>query len=415
MHCLSISFGSDRVGAEMGSPPGRGCDRCLARRLTACAGRDLGSCPWGRGQFRLCRCRHRAGAASAGDGAGHRHVRAGRRAGDRARRHGQGKASRDLDLLAYAPNGGLLAKRLISGIAGQPVGDGGIRPSVFPPLCFRLEPADPFDRLPTTIALPLPGVAVSAPPGGSPRILTTDQYRTTEVWELSPTAGFVEDLRTGLPGTPIASLPMMLPDGSAVLVTDEVGFDDECDSFVDEGGHVTFSRLDGVLLAAAGFAPGQGGRAARTADSRVVVTHSFGMEVTYSLANNPHNGTLIAHHIDYPAQTVAPPAVSRSHIFVSTAGSFRTYDARTLAEVGEVDWNGGGLSGPAIGPSGQVYALASNVLFIWPAPKCTIPALCITTLPGPVVTIRGPRSGLTSTPVVTGIGRGMVSAPATIH
>src|SRR3546814_15636827 len=59
-------------------------------------------------------------------------------------------------------------------------------------------------------------------------------------------------------------------------------------------------------------------------------------------------------------QTIASAAVSRSHIYVSTAGSMLTYDVNTLAKVGEVSWFGGGQSGPAIGPDGRIYALASN-------------------------------------------------------
>ena len=40
----------------------------------------------------------------------------------------------------------------------------------------------------------------------------------------------------------------------------------------------------------------------------------------------------------------------------------------TLAEVGRISWVGGGLQSPIIGPHGHVYAIASNVLFVFPAP-----------------------------------------------
>ena len=81
-----------------------------------------------------------------------------------------------------------------------------------------------------------------------------------------------------------------------------------------------------------------------------------------------------------PGQTVAAPAASRSHVYVSTASSLRTFNALTMTQVGEFDWTGGGLSGPAIGPSGRVYALAANILYVWPAPPTRAPCV-IRTLP----------------------------------
>jgi hypothetical protein len=40
-----------------------------------------------------------------------------------------------------------------------------------------------------------------------------------------------------------------------------------------------------------------------------------------------------------------------------------------MAQVSKVDWEGGGLSPPAIGPDGRVYVLAANILFIFPPPS----------------------------------------------
>jgi hypothetical protein len=94
----------------------------------------------------------------------------------------------------------------------------------------------------------------------------------------------------------------------------------------------------------------------------MIVTHELGFDVL-------RNATKLR-EIAYPGQTIAPAAVSRTHIYISTAGSFRSYDVNTLDKVGEVSWFGGGQSGPAIGSAGQVYALASNILFIWPGPDC---------------------------------------------
>jgi hypothetical protein len=70
-----------------------------------------------------------------------------------------------------------------------------------------------------------------------------------------------------------------------------------------------------------------------------------------------------------PGQSLAAPAASRTHVFVSTAGAFHSFDAGTMSEVGRFSWVGGGLSPPAIGPAGHVYAIASNILFIFPPPS----------------------------------------------
>ncbi|MEP6941287.1 MAG: hypothetical protein ABI981_00010 [Betaproteobacteria bacterium] len=39
-----------------------------------------------------------------------------------------------------------------------------------------------------------------------------------------------------------------------------------------------------------------------------------------------------------------------------------------LATLQSFDWVRGGTSPPAIGPKGQVYAIASNILFVFPPP-----------------------------------------------
>ncbi len=68
-----------------------------------------------------------------------------------------------------------------------------------------------------------------------------------------------------------------------------------------------------------------------------------------------------------PGESIAAPAVSPKHVFVSTAGSFVTYDAATMQQVAKFDWEKGGISPPAIGPYGDVYAIADNVLHVFRA------------------------------------------------
>ena len=52
-----------------------------------------------------------------------------------------------------------------------------------------------------------------------------------------------------------------------------------------------------------------------------------------------------------------------------------------------IDWVGGGLNPPAIGPKGHVYAIASNILFVFPPP-----------IKKPMTVVNQPKTGL---PVAT--------------
>lgn len=274
----------------------------------------------------------------------------------------------EVRLLAFTNAGRLIADRSVGSNSGQIIGTGGRPPITFCPV--EAPPDDPADRLPSGIAAPFPTVAIyTYPGGGTPWIIATDTQRFVVGLTFSMTSGFTgwwfRDWWEGIPDGRIVTLaaPMVMPDAHSVVGTAEWQYDSECDVFRKSGGHVTFggpnaNPLADVPLDYDGtFAP-----AARTADGRIIVTHEFGFDVL--------RGSTRLEEVFYPGDTIAPAAVSRSHIYISTAGSFRTYDANTLAKVGEVDWFGGGLSGPAIGPSGRVYALASNILFIWPGPVC---------------------------------------------
>jgi hypothetical protein len=73
------------------------------------------------------------------------------------------------------------------------------------------------------------------------------------------------------------------------------------------------------------------------------------------------------------SQASLPPsftsaAASRTHVFVSTTDALITFDANAQNQVQRFDWVGGGTSPPAIGPDGRVYAIASDILFVFPPP-----------------------------------------------
>jgi hypothetical protein len=99
---------------------------------------------------------------------------------------------------------------------------------------------------------------------------------------------------------------------------------------------------------------------ARTATGDVL----FGTRITVRVR---HPGGDKLEETVLPAQTIAQPAVSQKHVFVSTRGSLLTYDAATMQQVAKFDWKGGGISPPAIGPYGDVYAIADGTLHVFRA------------------------------------------------
>jgi hypothetical protein len=287
----------------------------------------------------------------------------------------RGLASKDVRLLAFSSGGGLIADKLVGAVVPQTFGSANV-PSYWavgcgltivgclvPPFtfCHGVYAPGPPDGLPAGLALPLPPVAIfTYPGGGTPWIIATDQARSIVGWTFSMGQGFKEWFRKSLPGVVTLAAPMVMPDAHSIVGTTEMKFDDEC-GFQNTGGRVTFSGPNATPFNDV-ISQGTFAAASRTADGRMIVTRELGFDVL-------RNATKIG-DVAYPGQTIAPAAVSRTHIYISTAGSFRSYDVNTLAKVGEVNWFGGGQSGAAIGSSGQIYALASNILFVWPGPNC---------------------------------------------
>jgi hypothetical protein len=62
-----------------------------------------------------------------------------------------------------------------------------------------------------------------------------------------------------------------------------------------------------------------------------------------------------------------------------------TLNSRTLAKMAEISWVGGGTFAPAIGPQGHVYAMASNVLFVFPPPAPVTVGPLVANPDGPLV------------------------------
>jgi hypothetical protein len=77
-------------------------------------------------------------------------------------------------------------------------------------------------------------------------------------------------------------------------------------------------------------------------------------------------GTTLVKKVQLHGQTLIGASASRSHLFVSTDKALQTFDPVSLNEVSRMLWSGGGLSQPAISPTGHVYAVAGDSLYVFP-------------------------------------------------
>jgi outer membrane protein assembly factor BamB len=278
-------------------------------------------------------------------------------------------------LLAFSREGRLLHERQVSHVAhtvigGSSLSDGEVVACVltFGYGCLVLAlagfsidppapPADAADRLPPGVAAAMPGAAVFRFAGGGTPFVVVSTGPAVVGYTYSLATGFTEIFRETDRRQHSTTAPLLLPDGHSVVGTGDL--ERSRNDFLSSG-RIAFGGPNGSAIADLAMGEPIIAPLARTADSRLVVVRSFRTQI---LEGGQPVATIV-----YPGETIAPAAVSRSHIFLSTTGSMRSYDARSLALVGELPWFGGGQSSPAIAASGRVYALASNILFIWPGP-----------------------------------------------
>jgi hypothetical protein len=292
----------------------------------------------------------------------------------------EGDYGKDLRLLAFSPGGALLDDKIVTSYVGEVTSSDSVWEALeYLVSCFteggcpfRVPvkepiPQDPLDRLPPDAAPPMPGVALfTYAGGGDPWVIVPDHVHDTVGYTFKLGDGFTERFRKHDKDLWMASPAMALKDGHTVI------------------GKATMSQADpNILYGLITFAGPNAtpwpnvptfslvfAAPARTNDGRIIVVHNLGFDVL-------KNGTV--QHLDFPSQTMAPAAISCSHVFISTAGAFHTYDVTTMKELATYPWGGGGLSSPAIGPGGEVYALATNTLFVWPAPwhsRFDVPTSC---------------------------------------
>lgn len=245
--------------------------------------------------------------------------------------------------------GGLSASDLLAAICFQPILTTPISLSVYCALKGeynynpkRVPAAPPFPP-------PFPGVAVfTFAGGGAPHVIVSDQRHTIVDFTVTGTGSkprLTQVFRDGDPQRTLLSPPMVLPEGRTLAST------------ADE--QIIFSGPTSMKLAPVGSPGFVYGAPTRTVNGFAVAVGGSGLAVL-------NNGTVVSQASLPPSYTSA--AASRTHVFVSTTDAFITFDADAQLKLQSFDWVGGGKSPPAIGPDGRVYAIAADILFIFPPP-----------------------------------------------
>jgi hypothetical protein len=209
---------------------------------------------------------------------------------------------------------------------------------------------DPATKLPENTVAPRPGVAIVKYSSViEPFILVSNQFQDFVGYSFS-NREFRELFRVHDESRTLLSTPMVMADGHTVIGTSgDKG--KGAIAFLGPNG-VTWPPVKGPLSYAA---------ATRLADGRTAIVE-LGRRMTVL------NGKNQERTVPLPGESIVSAAASRTHLFVSTAGSFLTYDPSTWEKRAEIFWVGGGTFTPAIGPFGHVYGMASNVLFVFPPP-----------------------------------------------
>lgn len=253
-------------------------------------------------------------------------------------------------LMLFSTSGGLLSDTRVS--VSIPTVTGGIDDQVIscaiPPFitCLLIR-GFTAPTYPSPIVEPAPTAAVFDVPGGYPYIIVADGFMNVVGYAfLSGT--MYEDFRvtdSDKNFRSFISTPTVVP-GGFTLVTSSTGFR-----------HVGPNKT--IVPAVVGiysYAPPTllpGGQVAVVMRDTLAMVRDQTVEARLPLGS----------------PSVVSAAASRNHVFVSTADAFITFSAKTLEEVARINWTGGGLSQPVIGPDGHVYVIAANNLLVFPAPR----------------------------------------------
>jgi hypothetical protein len=201
----------------------------------------------------------------------------------------------------------------------------------------------------------MPSVALArSGSGGAPMVIVSDNYEHMIGYTLSPSEGFQEVFRKHLShGQLNMTSPAILGDGHAAI-----GADTEDRAWVLFGAPDHVPNWTEVEVLHTGATP------TVIPGGRILVVNRAGRLTM--IGTTPDRRVLA--QVALGAESIAPAAASRTHIFVSAADRLITLDAQSFQVIANFLWSGGGLSPPAIDDCGQVYAVAGDALFIFAAP-----------------------------------------------
>lgn len=206
---------------------------------------------------------------------------------------------------------------------------------------------------------PQPGAAIFYNPlGGTPFIAATDGYEDIVILTFDNSSNaFTENLRRHDKNYVVHSQPAIMPDAHSVVGTAD--------------GRLMFYGPNGVAVDDVKNLKGVFSSPCRTTDGTMIV---LGLQQypNGSVMSIIKNNALYSQTFLNP-MAISAPAASFNHIFLNLASGLYTLDATSLEFISEYQWPlnyegtaSGGVSTPAIGPSGQVYAIANNTLYMWP-------------------------------------------------
>jgi hypothetical protein len=271
----------------------------------------------------------------------------------------------DVRLIGFLTTGGVVLNKLAAPHPGSDVITGGglstsdlkfiycTSAPLHPPSFIYCALSGAYDynpqRLPNPPPFPppLPGIAVfTFAGGGAPHVIVSDQRHTIVDFTVTGSKPrLTQVFRDGDPQRTLLSPPMVLPEGRTLAST--------------AGEQIVFSGPNASKLAPVANPGIVYGPATLTVNGFAVVVGTNGLSLL-------KDGKMVSQASLPPSYTSA--AASRTHVFVSTTDAFITFDADAQLELQRFDWVGGGKSPPAIGPDGRVYAIASDILFIFQPP-----------------------------------------------
>jgi hypothetical protein len=275
-------------------------------------------------------------------------------------------------LAAFASNGALLFDQFVTrwDYGGLTAGDD----------CwycpdFTKRPDPPVLQAMAALGPLRPAVAMFAR-SGDPEVVVADNYQNVVGFAFFPATGFRETFRKHLTNDSrgiLMSAPVVLRDGHSVL---SAWTESEKQTWLLFAGPHPVDWSEIVLPDLTKASP------TLTTDGRILTLAHSGVTATQTY---PRAEIALTMPTDLSGR-LAPAAASRTYVYISTGAFLVTLDARTLQIVASYDWEEGGISSPAIGADGRVYAIAGETLFAFPPPPRCPRRVC----PGDITAGGGP-------------------------